>query len=116
MKQYKSGVEGEALAETYLTTQGMTVIARRYRGADGEIDLIMLDGDIIVLVEVKYRPNSRAGTGLIAVTEVKRRRMMHAALSFLLEREWMDRPIRFDVVEITRDGVLHIPNAFMGSD
>jgi len=24
----------------------------------------------------------------------------------------MDRPVRFDVVEITRGGIRHIPNAF----
>lgn len=113
MKQFESGVNGEARAEAYLCRQGMTVIGRRYRGEDGEIDLIMQDGDVIVFVEVKARPSARAGTGLLAVTPAKQRRMTHAALAFLLEREWMERQVRFDVVEITGDGLLHIPNAFM---
>lgn len=113
MKQYDKGLSGEQLAENYLSDQGMLCIARRYRGQDGEIDLIMRDTETIVMVEVKYRPNGRAGAGLLAVTPSKQRRMLHAAQSFLLEREWMDVPVRFDVVEITSDGILHIPNAFI---
>lgn len=115
MKQYESGLNGEALAENYLCEQGMVVLVRRYRAMDGEIDLIMLDGEVIVFVEVKSRPGSQAGTGLMAVTPDKQRRMTHAALAYLMEREWMERLVRFDVVEVTRDGILHIPNAFMSS-
>lgn len=110
---YESGLTGEAIAEQHLLLQGMTVLARRYRGEDGELDLVMLDGDVIVFVEVKARPNGSAGSGLLAVTPAKQRRMTHAATAFLLEREWMERLVRFDVVEVTRDGVIHIPNAFM---
>ena len=111
--QYESGLNGEELAERYLLQQGMSCIVRRYRGADGEIDLIMLDDDMVVFVEVKFRPGGRTGDGLMAVTSAKQRRMRHAAMKFLMEREWMERLVRFDVVEVTRDGILHIPNAFM---
>ena len=113
MKQYDKGLSGEQQAENYLSGRGMLCLERRYRGQDGEIDLIMRDSETIVMVEVKYRPEGRAGAGLVAVTPAKQRRMLHAAQSFLLEREWMNVPVRFDVVEITADGILHIPNAFM---
>ncbi len=115
MKQYESGLKYEALAEQYLCQRGMTVVSRRYRGEDGEIDLIMEDGETVVFVEVKARPGSTRGSGLSAVTPAKKRRMTHAALAFLLQREWMDRLVRFDVVEITRDGILHVQNAFIAS-
>ena len=113
MRQFESGLKGEALAEAYLIQRGMTTIARRYRAQDGEIDLIMQDADAVVFVEVKARPSARAGMGLMAVTPSKQRRMSHAAFAYLAEHAWLDRAARFDVVEITRDGVLHIPNAFM---
>lgn len=113
MKQYDTGLKGEAQAESYLTGLGMLCLERRYRAQDGEIDLIMQDSETIVMVEVKYRPRGRAGEGLMAVTPAKQRRMLHAAQAFLAQREWMDRPVRFDVVEITASGLLHIPNAFM---
>ena len=115
-QQYKTGLSGEIQAELYLCNQGMRVLARRYRGGDGEIDLIMQDNETIVFVEVKYRPNSPACAGLMAITAAKQRRMSHAAMMFLLEREDLERQVRFDVVEISRTGILHIPNAFLAAE
>ncbi len=109
---YASGLAGEEQALRYLTGRGMTLVERRYRGGDGEIDLVMAEGETLVFAEVKYRPSGRAGDGLSAVTPGKRRRLAHAAEAYLYERDVSDRPVRFDVVEITRDGVLHIPDAF----
>lgn len=113
MMQYDKGLTGEQQAENYLAGLGMLCLARRYRGGDGELDLVMQDGDALVMVEVKFRPNSRCGAGLAAITPGKQRRMLHAAQHFLLEGEWTGRPVRFDVVEITADGLLHLPNAFI---
>ena len=113
MKQYDTGLKGEQIAEKYLSEKGMLCIARRYRAQDGEIDLVMRDNDFIVMVEVKYRPQGRSGEGLMAVTPAKQRRMLHAAQSFLVEMEWNDYPVRFDVVEITATGIIHVPNAFI---
>lgn len=114
-KQYDTGLHGENAAEQYLLQQGMTTVTRRYRGEDGEIDLIMRDGAVLVFVEVKSRPHSIAGSGVLAVTPAKQKRMIHAATAFLVAHDWLDRPVRFDVVEISRSGILHIPNAFSAS-
>ena len=114
MRQHQVGVAGEEMAQRYLTERyGMRCLARRYRAQDGEIDLIMEDGDAVVFVEVKARPGGRAGSGFAAVGRDKQRRLAHAALNYLIERDWMAPPVRFDVVEITRDGIMHIPNAWM---
>ncbi len=110
--RHEVGIVGEAEAERYLTGLGMVCLARRYRGQDGEIDLVMRDGETVVFVEVKYRPSGASGAGLTAVTLAKQRRIAHAALAFLAEREWMNVPVRFDVVEITRQGVCYVPCAF----
>ena len=115
MRQHETGLRGESQAEEYLCQRGMQVLDRRFRAEDGEIDLVMLDGETVVFVEVKARPSARAGMGLMAVTPAKQRRMTHAALAYLVEREWMARPVRFDVVEITARGVLYVPNAFMAA-
>ena len=50
MTQYKSGVIGEKLAEDWLVKRGMICLDRRYRAANGEIDLIMQDRAFIVFV------------------------------------------------------------------
>lgn len=112
MSRYETGLIGEQTAERWLCERGMRCVARRFRAADGEIDLVMLDGDAVVFVEVKSRPSQSAGTGLMAVTPAKRRRMIHAATVFLMKMGWMDKSVRFDVVEMSADGILHVPNAF----
>ena len=100
------------MAEDYLCRQGMVILARRYRAGDGEIDLILQDGECIVFAEVKYRPHGNAGSGLNAITSAKQRRMLNAALHYIVDNGLNDHTARFDAVEITRDGILHIPNAF----
>lgn len=106
----EKGLLGEIRAERFLRRQGMKMIARRYRAARGEIDLIALDGDTTVFVEVKYRPRGEIGEGAKAVDADKRRRLRFAAGRWLLSHPCAS--VRFDVVEITASGVRQIKNAF----
>ena len=62
MNAYSIGVLYELKAARYLRRQGCRVIARRYRAADGEIDLIARDGDTLAFIEVKARPDARLGS------------------------------------------------------
>ncbi len=110
--QYADGLQGEQAAEEYLAAKGMTCLARRFRGGDGEVDLIMEDGETIVFVEVKARPRGKAGDGFTAVTPAKQKRITHAAGQYLLSAQCFGRSIRFDVVEITSGGINHVSNAF----
>ena len=48
----------------------------------------------------------------MAITPAKQRRIAHAAMHYLAATQQTDRQARFDVVELTADGLLHIPNAF----
>ncbi len=110
---YQTGLDGEETAERYLQeSRNMVCLEHRYRTKRGEIDLIMLEGDTVVFVEVKTRKSGKAGEGLMAVTPGKQKRIATAAMVFLMKRRWLNRPIRFDVVELNRDGILYIPNAF----
>ena len=110
---YQTGVAGEELAEDYLSEAGMRCLERRYREKCGEVDLIMEDGDTIVFVEVKARFSGRsAGAGLGAVTPSKQKRLARCATMYLMKHNAINRSVRFDVVEVNREGILHIPNAF----
>ena len=110
---YETGLEGERLAERYLTEhKGMTCLARRARNRGGEIDLVMLDGECVVFVEVKTRKTAEAGEGLQAVDARKQIRLARAAELWLMSRPHPGEETRFDVVEIGPGGVLHVPNAF----
>ncbi|NMA70336.1 MAG: YraN family protein, partial [Firmicutes bacterium] len=53
---------GEALAALYLQGLGYQVLARNLRNRLGELDLVALDGEILVFVEVRTRRGGPAGT------------------------------------------------------
>ena len=110
MNQQEIGLLGEWQAARYLKKQGMRIVARRYRAAHGEIDLIARDGDALVFVEVKARPKGTLHDGARAVNADKRRHLRSAASAYLAAHPCPR--VRFDVVEITAAGPRHIKNAF----
>ena len=114
MKQtYETGLKGEETAEKYLhDTHGMYCLERRYRSRCGEIDLIMQEGETIVFVEVKTRLNASRGTGLMTVNSKKQQRIARAAAIYLMNTRQMNKAVRFDVVEISQNSVIHISDAF----
>ena len=109
------GLAGERQALAYLQQLGMRPVCQRYRCPYGEIDLVMLDGACLVFVEVKLRSRGRKNDGVSAVTFQKRQRLIRAARSYLGQYP-TELPVRFDIVEITGEGVFHLPNAFEGSE
>ena len=106
------GVLGEVRAEQELTRKGYRIVARNVAVRGAEIDLVALDGSVLVFVQVKLRRESRAGTGREAVTPAKQRRISQGALAFMAQRGLMGRQARFDVIEIQGTDVTHIVNAF----
>ena len=112
---YAKGLAGEAGAIAYLQKRGMVLLTQRYRSPFGEIDMVMRDGETLVFVEVKARATAREGAGLLAVSARKQNRLLRTALQYLSTHA-CDCPARFDVVEITKDGIQHIANAFEGSE
>jgi putative endonuclease len=111
------GAYGERLASRHLEDQGLVVLARNWRCADGEIDLILADGEDVVFCEVKTRRGGDFGTPAEAVGPAKVRRLRRLAARWLVESRMRARDVRFDVVEVRpqRRGaalVDHIPAAF----
>lgn len=109
---YRTGLDGEEQARRFLESKGMIFIRNRYRCVCGEIDLIMLDGKTLVFTEVKARFTGHAGSGLMAVDRKKQGRLSRAAVCFMKEVHMTGSPARFDVVEINRDGIIHVRDAF----
>jgi len=95
----------EQVAESLLQQHGLRTLTSNYLCRSGEIDLVMLDGAVLVFVEVRYRHNDRFGSGADSVTPAKQRRIMRAAHQFLARHvQHSQRPCRFDVVSIGRGG------------
>jgi putative endonuclease len=111
------GAYGERVAAQHLQDQGLVVLHRNWRCPDGEIDLILRDGDDVVFCEVKTRRGAGYGTPAEAVTQRKVRKLRVLAGRWLDETGVHPRAMRFDVVEVLpqRRGapeVVHIRAAF----
>ena len=110
---YQTGLAGEQTAAAWLEEHcGMKLLEKRCRTRAGEIDLIMLDGEAVVFIEVKTRLHAVPGTGLMAVDRRKQRRIAQSAVLWLIRKGWNNRPVRFDVVEVSQNEVIHVPDAF----
>lgn len=97
----RRGEAAEELAAGYLTAQGISILARNLRCKGGEIDILCLDGAVLIVVEVRQRARSRFGGALASVTPAKRRKIIRAARYVLqTSAEWRDRLMRFDVVGV----------------
>lgn len=116
MNTRTGGIIGEAEAVRYLSSLGMTVLARNFRAVGGEIDLIVRDGSTVAFVEVKARRSPRFGAPEEAVTPSKMRNIVRAATAYLQKYGLLDSPVRFDVLAIEGEDIRYYPSAFDATD
>ena len=104
MDRQTAGAHAEGIARRHLTAQGLELVCENYRCRLGELDLVMLDGRTLVIVEVRLRGRSRYGDARASIHRMKQRRIVRAAQHLLLrQRELARLPVRFDVVTLDRD-------------
>ncbi len=97
----QSGKDAESQALKHLQQQGLRLLAQNWLCKRGELDLVMLDGDTVVFVEVRYRQHTQWGGALGSIDTRKRQKLILAAQYFLQrESRWANHPCRFDVVAI----------------
>jgi putative endonuclease len=98
------GRRGERAAEKHLRRIGYRIVARNFRAAGAEIDLVAMDGDVLVFVEVKTRRSRVAGAPEEAVDERKQMRMRRAAEAFARRYRADDTEMRFDIIAVDASG------------
>jgi putative endonuclease len=99
------GRYGEDLAAEHLGRAGLQVIARNWRCPDGEVDIIAVEGEVLVFVEVKTRSTVAFGDPAEAVGPVKAARLRRLAVRWLSEHRGDTRywpQLRFDVISVVR--------------
>jgi putative endonuclease len=99
------GRHGETLAVAFLETQGMRIVDRNWRCPEGEIDIVALYGDTLVIAEVKTRKSLAFGHPFEAVGAAKLARLHRLALSWCRDHELRAPRRRVDVVGVIDDGV-----------
>ena len=98
------GRRGERAAEKYLRRNGYRIVARNFRAAGAEIDLVAMDGETLVFVEVKTRRSRDAGAPEEAVDERKQTRMRRAAEVFAQRYRADEVEMRFDIAAVDASG------------
>ncbi len=110
----ETGQRGEDAALKYLKRKGYRLLERNYRAGRKELDLIMRDRQGgLVFVEVKTRASTAFGTPGEAVDYRKQQNIITAAQFYLQQTGQDEIRARFDVVEVSPQGIRHIENAFM---
>lgn len=99
------GRDGEGLAAAFLEDQGMHVVDRNWRCVEGEIDIVALDGDTLVIAEVKTRRSLAYGHPFEAVGPEKLARLHRLTSSWCREHGVNPSSRRVDVVGVVHDGV-----------
>lgn len=115
LEEPSTGRQGEELAATYLESEGYRILARRYRVAGGELDLIAQRGTVIAFVEVKT--SHKPSHGEERVDRRKQRRLQRAAAQYMERHAPQKVDFRFDViaVNLSPESVHHIEDAFEAS-
>ncbi|GAA4625542.1 YraN family protein [Cellulomonas oligotrophica] len=94
------GRYGEDVATAWVQRAGWQVLDRNWRCADGELDLVALDGDELVAVEVKTRRSATFGSPAEAVTARKLARLRRLTARWLREHDVRPASVRVDVLAI----------------
>lgn len=81
---HRTGLAAEAQVAAHYQSLGYTVLAERWRGRGGEIDLVVRRGDIVVFVEVKKARSLDAAAARLSARQLHR--LIAAGEEFLGEQ------------------------------
>lgn len=111
-RAYRLGLAAETLAAWALRLRGYRILDRRFKAAQGEIDLVVRRGRLVAFVEVKARPTFEAA--LDAVSETSARRIAAAAEWWIVKHPvYADYDQRFDfVLVVPGRWPKHVADAF----
>ncbi|MFC7496153.1 MULTISPECIES: YraN family protein [unclassified Nocardioides] len=96
------GDYGERLAARHLVGAGMLLLDRNWRCPEGEIDLVLRDGDVLVVCEVKTRTSVDHGTPHEAIGDAKLDRLRRLGSCWQAEHGLAVPDVRVDLVAVLR--------------
>ncbi len=106
------GYLGEKKAKNFLKKQGYKILYSNYVTPYGEADIIAKKGDETVFVEVKTRTNEKFGRPCEAVDNKKQERYRRICEYYFMQNNLEIQKISFAVVEILKNQINFIENAF----
>ena len=98
------GRRGERSACRFLLRLGFDVLARRFEGRGGEIDIVAYDGETLAFIEVKTRSSPQFGAPWEFVDWEKQVRLRRTAEEFIARYNLDRYTYRFDIVSVIAPG------------
>lgn len=95
----ETGAQGEQIARAYLEKAGWRLLEQNWRHGRAEVDIIAMDGEVLVFVEVKTRRSRRHGPPEESVSGKKMKLLTRAAAAYMdqINHDW---EVRFDVISV----------------
>lgn len=115
---HQAGCRGEERASDYLSALGWRVLERNFRTRHGEVDIIALDGEVLVFVEVKSWKAIGIGDLEISINKRKQRRIIDVSRVYMVRKGLVDSmSVRYDLIFVDGDSltVQHVRDAFTES-
>lgn len=94
------GRRSERAAAKYLRRQRFRILGRNLDDRLGEIDLLALDGQTLVVVEVRSSETKTFEELAATVNHEKQKRLTNAILRFVQRRKLWEVGVRFDVLAL----------------
>ncbi|AHV92666.1 hypothetical protein D554_1283 [Bordetella holmesii 30539] len=110
--RHRQGKRAEDDALRLLRAHGLRLVARNVRNRHGELDLVMRDGALLVVVEVRWRASLAFGGAAGSITPAKQSRLARTALYWQTQARLHGQALRFDVVAFERGRPLWLRAAF----
>ncbi|MBZ5737031.1 YraN family protein [Nocardioides mangrovi] len=101
-QRHALGEMGERIAEQHLVAAGMVVLDRNWRCSAGEIDLVLREGHVLVVCEVKTRSSLDHGTPHEAVGDAKLDRLRRLGTAWQAAHGVTVPDVRVDLVAVLR--------------
>jgi putative endonuclease len=103
--RHELGRRAEGAVAAWLAGRGWRILNLRWRGSRGELDLVCLDPDgVLVGVEVKLRSTGRSGGGAESVDRRRVSRLRSALAAYAAGGSVRYRDMRLDLVTMTPAG------------
>lgn len=99
-RHLRLGDKGEKIAARLLRDKNYSILCHNFKVKSGEIDLVARDGENLVFIEVKTRRATTRSRPAEGLSSKQKKRIYHAAQSYLRQIDNPNIIYRFDLIEI----------------
>ena len=114
MQTLRTGRQGEALAARFLRQRGYDILDTNWHCAQGELDIVARQADMLVFIEVRTRHQTCTEDAFASITARKKERLTAAVWAWLQAHEATASAWRLDVIAVAlgeRTLIEHVEDA-----